>query len=59
VEGLRRTGRDLTRERFMTALESIGKIDFDGYLIHFSKADHQGSHYVELTVISKDGRFLR
>lgn len=59
VEGLRRAGRDLTRERFMAALESLGKVDFDGYMINFTKTDHDGSHYVELTVISRDGRFLR
>lgn len=59
VEALKRTGRDLTRERFMSALESMNKLDFDGYMVNFSKTNHQGSHYVELTVISRDGRFLR
>lgn len=59
VEGLRRAGRDLTRERFTNALESLGKFDLDGYLIQFGKTNHLGSHYVELTVISRDGRFLR
>lgn len=59
VEGFKRAGRDLTRERFVNALESLGKIDFDGYLVNYSKANHQGSRYVELTVISRDGRFLR
>lgn len=59
VEGLRRAGKDLTRERFITALESIGRWDMDGYLINFSGANHNGSRYVELTAISRDGRFLR
>lgn len=59
VEGLKRAGRDLTRERFMTALESISRHDFDGYMVDFGKNNHQGSRYVELTVISRDGRFLR
>jgi len=59
VEGLKRTGRDLTRERFMAALESMGKVDFEGYMVNFSRNNHQGSHHVELTVISRDGRFLR
>ena len=59
VEGLKRTGRDVTRENFLTTLESVGKIDLDGYIINFNKASHQGSRYVDLTVISRDGRFLR
>lgn len=59
VEALKRVGRDLTRERLADALESITKIDLGGYAITYGKADHQGSGYVELTVISKDGRFLR
>ncbi|GAB3542828.1 ABC transporter substrate-binding protein [Noviherbaspirillum agri] len=59
VEALKRTGRDLTRERFITALESMGKVDFEGYMVNFSRNNHQGSHNVELTVISRDGRFLR
>jgi branched-chain amino acid transport system substrate-binding protein len=59
VEGLRRAGRDLTRERLVSAMESIGRWDMDGYLINLTKNDHNGSRAVELTVISKDGRFLR
>jgi ABC-type branched-subunit amino acid transport system substrate-binding protein len=59
VEGLKRAGRDLTRERLMAALESMSKVDFDGYMVDFGRSRRQGSHYVELTVISRDGRFLR
>lgn len=59
VEALKRTGRDITRERFLSALESMNRLDFDGYMVDFSKNNHQGSRYVELTVISRDGRFLR
>lgn len=59
TEALRRTGRDFSRERLIAALEAMGKVDFDGHVVNFSKANHQGSRYVELTVISKEGRFLR
>lgn len=59
VEGLRRTGRALTRERFISAMESMRKLDFDGYMVDYGTSDRQGSRYVELTVISRDGRFLR
>lgn len=59
VEGLRRAGRNPTREGFIQALESIGRWDMDGYLIQFGPNNHNGSRYVELTAISRDGRFLR
>lgn len=59
VEGLKRAGRNLTRERFIGAMESIGKLDLDGYAVNFSDTDHSGSRYVELTVLSRNGRFLR
>ena len=59
VEGLKRAGRNLTRERFVGAMESMGKLDFDGYLINFSHANHDGSQYVDLTQIARNGQFLR
>jgi branched-chain amino acid transport system substrate-binding protein len=59
VEGLKRAGRNLTRERLIDTLENMGKIDYDGFMINYSKNSHLGHRYVELTVISKDGRFLR
>lgn len=59
VDGLRHAGRNLTRERLVEALESMGKIDYDAFSINYSKNSHLGHRYVELTVISKDGRFLR
>ena len=59
VEGLRRTGNDLTRERFINAMEQIRDYDVGGFSVSFSPTDHSGSKFVELTVISKDERFLR
>ena len=59
VEGLRRTGADLTRERFIAAMEKMKDVDLGGYTVNFSPTDHNGSKFVELTVIGKDERFLR
>lgn len=59
VEGLRRTGPDLTRERFVAAMEQIRDFDVGGFVVTFSPTDHSGSKFVELTVIGKDERFLR
>jgi ABC-type branched-subunit amino acid transport system substrate-binding protein len=59
VEGLRRTGNDLTREKFVTAMEQIRDYDVGGFTVSFSPNDHSGSKFVELTVIGRDERFLR
>ena len=59
VEGLKRTGNDLTREKFITAMEQIRDYDVGGFTVSFSPNDHSGSRFVELTVIGKDERFLR
>jgi hypothetical protein len=58
-EGLRRATRNLTRVRFVDALESMGRYDVGGYEIGFSGTNHVGSRHVDLTVIDANGRFLR
>jgi branched-chain amino acid transport system substrate-binding protein len=59
VEGLRRAGNDLTRERFITAMESFRDVDLGGFWVTFTPSNHNGSKFVELTVIGKDERFMR
>ncbi|HEY8605705.1 MAG TPA: ABC transporter substrate-binding protein [Noviherbaspirillum sp.] len=59
VEGLRRAGRNLTREGYMQALESIRNHDFGGIAIGYGPTDHTGSEFVEATIIGKDGAFRR
>lgn len=59
VEGLRKAGRNLTREGFIRALESMQRADMGGVLITYSATDHSGSEFVELTLLGKDGKFLR
>jgi len=57
VEALRRAGPRLTRENFMQALDSMKSYDAGGYALAFTPADHNGSSYVELTVIGRDLKF--
>lgn len=59
VEGLRRAGRNLTREGLVRALESMQRVDLGGVLITYGENDHTGSEFVELTMIGKDGNFIR
>jgi branched-chain amino acid transport system substrate-binding protein len=59
VEGLRATGKNLTRERFVEVMERMNKLDLGGFELSFSPKSHHGSSYVDITMISGDGRFLR
>lgn len=59
VEGLRLAGRNLTREGFAAALESMKHVDLGGLMINYGKSNHSGSGFVEMTMIGKDGRFVR
>jgi ABC-type branched-subunit amino acid transport system substrate-binding protein len=59
VEGLRRAGRDLSREKLVSALESINNVDFGGYRINYSATARSGSRFVEMTVIGPGGKLLR
>ncbi len=57
VEGLKRAGKDLTRESFISAVEGIKDLDIGaGSKISFSRDNHQGSQEVYPTVI-KNGRY--
>jgi ABC-type branched-subunit amino acid transport system substrate-binding protein len=58
VEGLQRTGSQLTRERFIAALESIQNYDLGiDNALSFSPQDHQGLDQVYTTHF-KNGRFI-
>jgi branched-chain amino acid transport system substrate-binding protein len=57
AEALRRAGPKLTREGFLQALDAMKGYDTGGYAVGFSATDHNGSSYVELTVIGRDLKF--
>jgi branched-chain amino acid transport system substrate-binding protein len=57
VEAIRRAGPKLTREGFAQALDNMKAYDAGGYLMSFSPTDHNGSTFVELTVIGRDLKF--
>jgi branched-chain amino acid transport system substrate-binding protein len=59
VEALRRAGPKLTRAGFVKALESMQRVDFGGLMVTYGANDHTGSEFVELTMIGKNGRFVR
>lgn len=59
VEGLRRTGKNLTRDAFITALETLREFDLGGFKVSYSAKDHQGSTFTDLTIVARGGRFVR
>jgi len=59
VEGLKRAGKDLTREKLIAALESMNNVDLGEFVVSFSPTNHSGSKYVNLTMIGRGGKFLK
>jgi ABC-type branched-subunit amino acid transport system substrate-binding protein len=57
VEAIRRAGPKLTREGFMQALDGMKSYDAGGYFISFSPSNHNGSSFVELTVLGHDQKY--
>ncbi|MFO7715638.1 ABC transporter substrate-binding protein [Desulfosarcina sp.] len=58
VEGLQRAGRELTRETFIDAIESIRNLDLGiANLMSFSPKNHQGLERVYFTHL-QDGKFI-
>lgn len=57
VEGIRRAGADLTRDKLIGALESMSNFDLGGFVVSFSPQNRNGSRFVELTMIGRDGTF--
>ena len=54
-EGLKRAGAKPTRDGLIGALESINE-DFGGYRVSFAPGQHVASKFVELSMLTGDGR---
>ena len=59
VEGIKRAGKDLSREKLISALESLNNNDFGGYRVTYGGNNRQGSRFVELTVVGPGGKLLK
>lgn len=57
IEALEEAGQDLTRDRFLEALNAMETVDFGGAAMHFGTGDNQGMDDVFLTRITADGHF--
>lgn len=58
VEGLRHVKGPVTREAFTRALETMGDYDVGGYSVKFGPRNHNGSDFVDLTIITTGGKFM-
>lgn len=58
TEGLRKAGKNLTRESFVTALESLRDYNLGGFTVNYSGKSHEGSRYTDLTIIGRGGKFV-
>jgi ABC-type branched-subunit amino acid transport system substrate-binding protein len=57
--GLARAGHEPTPASLVAALESLGEVDLGGYRLHYGPGERSGSNYVDATIISASGRFVR
>jgi branched-chain amino acid transport system substrate-binding protein len=54
---LRSAGRDLNRAGLVKTLES-SSFDLGGLKVRFAPGDHEGSRFVDLSMVSREGRFI-
>jgi len=59
TEGLRRSGRNPSRESLVSGLESIQNANFGGFRVDFNPKDHVASHFVDLSMLTEDGKVRR
>ena len=59
VRGLRKAGNNLTRESLVDAMSHLGTVDLGGFTVKYSPNSHNGSSFVDLTIISKNEKFMR
>ena len=59
AEGLKRAGRNPSREALVSGLESIQKMDFGGFSVEFGPKNHVASRFVDLSMLTEDGKVRR
>jgi branched-chain amino acid transport system substrate-binding protein len=59
VEGLRRAGTNPSADSLISGLESLHDFNLGGFFVDFSGQKHAGSRYVDMTILTEDGRVRR
>lgn len=58
VMSLDATGRDLTRASWLKTM-SNARFDLGGVTLRYQNGNHEGSRFVDLSMVDRDGRFLQ
>jgi len=59
TEGLRKMGKDVTREKLVTTLEGLQNYDLGGFKVSYGPNNRLGSRFVELTVVGSGGKVIK
>jgi len=59
VEGLRRAGKQPTRDKLIAGLESMQQVDLGGVDVSYGPELRAGTSYIDITIIGKNGKFVR
>lgn len=59
TEGLRRAGKAPSRETFIAAMETIQGTNFGGFNVDFGSKDHVASKFVEISMLTEEGKVRR
>lgn len=59
VEGLKRTGTNPAPDTLKKALETFKSLNLGGIVVRYAPADHQGLTFSELSMLRKDGGYIR
>ena len=56
IEGLRRAGRAPSRDALINGLESVQSLDLCGFVVGYGGKSHVASRFVDLSMLTDDGR---
>ena len=59
VEGMRRAKKPTNTAALRDALSNLGTYDLGGYSISFAPGAQHGAHFVELAMVTRDGKMIR
>jgi branched-chain amino acid transport system substrate-binding protein len=58
VEGIRRARKPVTAKSVLDSLQNLGTYDLGGYKVAFSAGSHHGSKFVDLAMVTREGKLL-
>ncbi len=58
VEGLKRSGKEVNREKLVSALDNMSKFDLGGFSVGFAAGKHNGSNFVDISIIGRDCQLM-